>query len=199
MALKLLGIVGSYRKDGVIDQIITALLEEAEKENIQTDKIYLKDMHIEFCKNCRNCTQQNGAERGKCIHHDDMEGLLKKIDSADIIAIGAPVNFFNINAMTRKFMERLLPYAYWPWGKQMGPVMRTKVKNKKAILITSSAMPGFIGMFATGAMRALKIIAKTIGAKPVGSIFLGFAASDEKANIRNRIDRKVKKIVHKLK
>ena len=27
-------------------------------------------------------------------------------------------NFFNVTAVTRRFIERLICYACWPWGKK---------------------------------------------------------------------------------
>ena len=45
---KLLGIVGSYRKGGIIDQSITALVEEAQNSGIDAEKVYLSDLNIEY-------------------------------------------------------------------------------------------------------------------------------------------------------
>jgi multimeric flavodoxin WrbA len=182
MGKKILGIVGSYRKGGVIDSLVTEVLSAAEQQGAQIKKIYLVDQHVEFCTNCRKCTQNPGAEPGKCIHRDDMESILARVRDSDAIVLGAPVNFFNINAVTRKFMERLACFSYWPWGAK-GPQMRTESKDKKAVLITSMAMPALLGRFFTGALRALKIAATTMGAKPVASIVVGMAAQKEHPSI----------------
>jgi multimeric flavodoxin WrbA len=71
--MKLVAIVGSYRKGGIIDTAIDEVLTAAKEEGAETVKIYLIDKHIEFCTNCRTCTQQEGLERGKCIIQDDMD------------------------------------------------------------------------------------------------------------------------------
>jgi multimeric flavodoxin WrbA len=180
MGKRILGLVGSYRKNGIIDSLVTETLSSAQEHGAETEKIYLIDKHIEFCANCRNCTQEAGTEPGKCVQNDDMADLLDKYLKADGLVIGAPVNIFNVNAVTRKFMERLACFTYWPWG-QPGPKIRMKFRNKKAVLITSTAMPSFLGRFFTGALRALKLTAKYMGAKPVASIFVGFSAQKEKA------------------
>src|SRR6266545_2009203 len=114
MSKKILGIVGSYREGGVIDTLVTAVLTAAEEQGAQTAKIYLKDRHIESCTNCRKCTQDAGTEPGKCIHRDDMESILNQCKDSDAIVLGAPVNFYNVNAVTRRFMERLACFCYWP-------------------------------------------------------------------------------------
>jgi NAD(P)H-dependent FMN reductase len=191
--MKIIGIVGSYRKNGTIDQAVSFVLEASAENSAEVEKIYLTEKYIEFCLNCRTCTQEAGESRGQCVHNDDLEELLCKIDEADGIVLGAPVNFFNVNALTRKFIERLVCYAYWPWGKSAAPKMRTNVREKKAIVITSSAMPAFLGRLATGAVRALKIAVKTVGAKPIGSIFIGLAAVNEKEDLADKYVRKARR------
>lgn len=180
MAKKILGIVGSYRKNGIIDCLVTETLSSAEALGAATKKIYLLDAHIEFCKNCRQCTQEPGAAPGKCVHSDDFNAILREWKECDGLVIGAPVNFFNVTAVTRKFMERLACFSYWPWG-QYGPKMRSRNKDKKAVLITASAMPSFMGRLFTGAPRALRLIAETMGAKPIKTLFAGLSAQKELA------------------
>jgi multimeric flavodoxin WrbA len=177
MNMKVVGIVGSYRKGGIIDQAVDAALAAAKERGASVEKIYLLDKHIEFCTNCRTCAQTAGPHRGVCVLNDDMASILDKLDLADGIVLGAPVNFYNVNALTRRFMERLIGYAYWPWG-QGGPKMRSERKDKKAVLIPAPAMPAIMGRIFTGAMRALKITAQTLGAKPVATIFMGLIAID---------------------
>ena len=50
--------------------------------------------------------QKPGPDRGQCIRENDMDKILKKIADADSVVIGAPVNCWNVNALTRKFFER---------------------------------------------------------------------------------------------
>jgi multimeric flavodoxin WrbA len=197
MGKRILGIVGSYRRSGTIDSLVQAVLSAAEEQGAETDKIYLIDKHVEFCTNCRTCTQKPGAERGECVHRDDVAGILDRYDASDGIVIGAPVNCFNLNAITRRFMERLVCLTYWPWGKG-GYVIRKKVQGKKAVLITSSAMPAIMGRFFTGAPRALRVMAATMGAKPVAFLFAGLSAQQQKTVVPDYMLRKAREAGHKL-
>ncbi|MFH1716170.1 MAG: flavodoxin family protein [Planctomycetota bacterium] len=125
MGVKVVGIVGSYRKGRTIDSAVSAVLEGAEAAGAKTKKIYLLDMRIEFCSNCRSCMQEKGGPaRGKCVHNDDMDGILAEIDQADAIVLAAPVNVGNVTAIMKRFVERLAPYAYWPWGEAPAPAPR---------------------------------------------------------------------------
>jgi hypothetical protein len=189
MAKRILGIVGSYRKDGIVDRLVTETLASAEAAGAVTKKIYLSDAHIEFCRNCRECTQEPGTEPGKCVQADDFASILSDWKECDGLVIGSPVNFFNVTAITRRFMERLVCFSYWPWG-QPAPKMRSKSKDKKAVLITATAMPSILCRLFTGAPRALRLTAETMGASPIKSIFVGLIAQEKHAALPDRAIRK---------
>ena len=196
MAKKILGIVGSYRKNGTIDSLVTEVLSSAAAQGAETEKIYLIDTQIEFCANCRTCTQKPGIARGECIHRDNMASILDQYEHSDGIVIGAPVNCFNLNAVTRRFMERLVCLTYWPWGTPSYK-LRRKSKGKKAVLITSSAMPAIMGRIFTGAPRALRLIAEIMGAKPVAFLFAGMSAK-QRAALSNALVRRAREAGRKL-
>ena len=175
MGIKVVGIVGSYRKGKTIDNAVSAVLEGAKAAGAETKKIYLLDEHIEFCTNCRNCAQEKvETRRGKCVHNDDMETILTEIDNADAVVLGSPINLGNVTAITKRFIERLGPYFYWPWDQAVAPVYRIVKTDKKAITITSSACPAFIGrILMPGALSILKKAARIMGATVVKSLYFG--------------------------
>lgn len=176
---KIVGIVGSYRKGHIIDSAVSAVLEGAEEGGAETKKIYLVDKHIEFCTNCRACTQEAEVTRGKCGQDDDMEKILKEIETADGVVLGSPVNFFSVTAIMKRFVERLVGFAYRPWGEK-GPKLRTKKPNKKGIIITSSAAPASIGrILMPSALSVLKAAARCMGAKVVKRLYFGMVAGEE--------------------
>lgn len=178
MNKSILAIIGSYRKGGMTDQAVTELLQAAEECGATTSKVYLTDRQIEFCRNCRTCTQAPGPTRGRCVINDDLESILAAIDWADALVVASPVNDFNVTAVTRRFLERLVGCTYWPWGRP-GPTVRVRRPTKSAVLVTSSAMPAFMGRLGTGAVRALKLVCRLLGARPVGTLFIGLAARRE--------------------
>ena len=199
MGIKVVGIVGSYRKGKTIDSAVSAVLEGAKANGAETKKIYLLDKHIEFCKNCRSCAQQKiEARRGKCVHDDDMEDILAEIDGADAVVLGSPVNFYNVTAIMKRFIERLLPYAYWPWGKA-APVPRIAKADKKAVTVTSSACPAFIGRIAFRCtLGLLKAAAKCVGAKVTKSLYFGPVAGREDSQLSEKALLKARKAGEEL-
>ena len=185
MGSKVVAIIGSYRKGGTIDTAVEAVLAGAREKGAETRTIYLTDRQIEFCTNCRQCVQDPGVARGKCAQHDDLEAILTEIEAADAVVLGSPVNDYNVTAIFRRFMERLLGYAYWPW-RSSAPRVRSGRQPRKAVLIASTAMPGFLIPLVTGAPRALRLTAKMIGARTVGKMWLGMVAYEPHYVLSNR-------------
>jgi putative NADPH-quinone reductase len=175
MSKSIVAIVATYRRGGTVDSAVDAMLQAAREHGAATHIIHLTEEHIEFCRNCRQCTQEPGEDRGKCAQDDDLEDILEEIEAADAIVLASPVNYYNVTAIFRRFMERLIGAAYWPWGANT-PVIRTKKRPRKAVLVASAAMPGFLIPLATGAARALRITASMLGARPANHLWIGLAA-----------------------
>ena len=197
MSRKVVAIVGSYRSGGTIDQAVEAVLEGARAKGAITQTVQLRNCHIEFCTNCRHCMQEFGETRGKCLQEDDLESILTNIEAADAVVLGAPVNAFNTTALFRRFMERLVGYGYWPWG-QNAPKTRSKRRPRRAVLITSAAMPGFLIPLATGAPRALRTAASLLGSKPVGKLWIGLAAQEEHRKISSHTHQRARQLGARL-
>jgi NAD(P)H-dependent FMN reductase len=197
MGKTVVGIVGSYRKGGAIDTAVEAVLAGARERGAVTHTIYLMEQHIEFCQNCRACTQDPGQHRGQCPQNDDLEAILKEIDAADGVVLGSPVNYWNATALYRRFLERLLGAAYWPWG-QAAPKARTKATPRKAVVVASSAMPGFLIPLTTGALRALKSGATMLGARTVGQMCLGLVSQTPQPELSVRTLARARRLGRRL-
>ncbi len=52
---KILAIDGSYRRGGITDQLVDAVLRAAEAGGARTERVHLIDARIAFCMNCRAC------------------------------------------------------------------------------------------------------------------------------------------------
>ena len=193
---KVIGIVGSYRKDGIVDQAVTEILDAASLEGASAKKVYLVDKHIEFCTNCRECMQVEGSNRGKCVLEDDMEAILQEIESAQGIVIGSPVNFGNVTALMRMFMERSVGYVYWPW-EIAEPEIRDSRIRKKAVLVSASGAPAWKRPTFRQASGALKYLTGLLGAHPIGFLWV-HKVNKEDMRLPEKAVRKARKLGHKL-
>jgi len=188
MPKKLVAIVGTYRKGGITDQIVAEIVRAAIDRGVDVNIIHLLDKHIEFCVNCRNCTQEKDVDRrGRCVHDDDMDSILQEIDAADAIVLASPVNWFRVTALMKRFIERLVVYGYWPWDFHGGPKNRVQEITKRAVIVTSAACPGFIARLMIPApLRLMKAVSKTIGAKVVDKIYFGLAAQQPQQKLTEK-------------
>ena len=195
----ILVINGSYRDDGITDKAIKAMIEVLEAEGANIEVVFLRKYPIEFCLNCRACTQEPGSKPGKCVQHDDMQELINKIEWADGYIFAAPTNFGSVTAIFKRFMERLIVYAYWPWGMNAPKYRKAEdAPKKKAVLISSCAAPSIMGRWLYGTHKQLKTTAKTIGAKNVGTLFIGLISNEPYPALPANVQKKIKNLAKKL-
>ena len=184
-----------------------AVLDAAEADGARTERVHLIDERIAFCGNSRACASEPLASaevRGACQLDDAMAPLLARIDAADGLVLAAPTNFGSVTAVTKRFMERLICYAYWPWGQPAPKLRRDLVEGKKrprrpAVLITSSAAPSVMAQFLGHTLKELKQTAEVLGSEPIGSLWAGLSAQHPEQAIppgaRRRADRLGRKLV----
>ena len=195
---KILAINGSYRDDGITDQAVTALTQAVQRAGAEVEMILLRDYPIEFCLNCRACTQQPGVAPGECVQQDGMAALIKKIEAADGYILAAPTNFYSITALFKRFTERLVVYAYWPWEMNGPQLRKASAPRKKAVLISSCAAPGMLGRWLFSIDKQLKMTAKVLGAEPVGTLFTGMIAKQSHPQLPERARGKIAALAGKL-
>jgi len=193
----LLAVNGSYRENGAIDQAIAVAMQAAAEAGATVEVIRLRDFPIEFCINCRHCTQQPGDAPGDCVHPDRMHELVARIEAADVIILASPTNFYTVTAIFKRFMERLVVYAYWPWGAH-APKLRKTQAAKQAILIASSAAPGLMGRLFYSTLKQLRVTARTLGARPAGSLFIGLMSQQAQPVLPDRTRARLRSLVGRL-
>ncbi len=195
--MKVTAIVGTYRKQGIIDTVIDEILSSAKEEGAEVSKIYLIDNYIEFCRNCRTCTQEKDISRGICPIDDDMNSILDEIEASDAIVFGSPMNFGTVTAVMKQFIERLVCLGYWPWG-MMRPKPRRKTRDKLALIVVSSAAPSALVRFTTGMTGLLKNASALLGARTADVLYIGLAAGKQHQVISKRIRNKARLAGRKL-
>jgi NAD(P)H-dependent FMN reductase len=195
---RVLSINGSYRDNGITDQAVDAAVRALNASGAEVEDIQLRDYQIEFCINCRACTQEPGKSPGQCVLDDGMSELLEKIEQADGYILASPVNFGSVTAVFKRFMERLIVYAYWPWAANKPVSRKARSPRKKAILISSCAAPGLLGRWTNDTEKQLKMTAKTIGADSVGTLFTGLIAGDADILLPERAHRRAEALAKKL-
>jgi multimeric flavodoxin WrbA len=195
---KILAINGSYRQAGATDQAVDEVLQDLQALGADVEHIRLRDLPIDFCLNCRECMQQPGEAPGQCVRNDAMAELVQKIEAADAYVLAAPTNFSSVTALFKRFAERLAVYGYWPWGRNAPVFRKARLSKKPTIIISSCAAPAILGRLTYGTNRTLRIAAKTMGGKIVGSMVAGMMSQQRQPVLPRRARRRLGALAPKL-
>ena len=119
------------------DLLVTRILEGAQANGNATEKLYLYDLKIEPCIDCRAC------KKGKfqCPIKDDMQKVYPKLEKADVIVFGTPMYWYGPTATMKLIVDRLRPY-----------ISSKKLRGKGGVLVIpseegASKCTGMVDMF----------------------------------------------------
>ncbi len=99
--MRVLGIVGSPRKDGNTEILMKEALDVAREAGCETEMFLMSEKQVAPCDACATC-----FEVGGCVVQDDMQELYGMMDRADAIIFGSPVYFGSVSAQTKAVMDR---------------------------------------------------------------------------------------------
>ncbi len=118
---KILAIVGSPRKGGNTEILVSKIGEGAGTGGAQVETIHLGDLRIRECDGCHACW------RGRvCSKDDDMRPLYAKIAASDILVLGTPVYWYGPTALMKAFVDRFVYFN--------GEANRPMVRGKRAVV-----------------------------------------------------------------
>jgi multimeric flavodoxin WrbA len=102
MKPKILGIVGSHRKNGNSYSLVKKVLEST---NTDHEIVQLADKQIQFCTLCEQCVERD------CVIEDDVNGILAKMLKADGFVFALP-KYLAAPSKFLAFLERLDTVAH---------------------------------------------------------------------------------------
>lgn len=196
MSKQVLIINGSYRDEGFTDLMLGMMKERLEKAGITVETVLLRETPIEFCLNCRNCTQAEGSAPGECVVDDGMSALIVKLEAADGYIFASPTNYGTVTALFKRFLERMTVFGYWPWGTP-APAYRKK-ESKAALCVSSCAAPSLLGRIDYNTLKTLKMAARNVGAKVVDTLMIGLVSNEKEPTVSPRDHRRIERTVEKL-
>ncbi len=137
MSKKILVLAGSPRKEGNSDLLCNELIRGATESGHTAEKVYLQDLKIGFCRACYGC-----RHTGRCVQTDDMDMLLDKMISADVIVLATPVYFYSMDGQMKTMIDRTLP-RYTEIRNKEFVFIATAAANAKAMERTIDGLRGF--------------------------------------------------------
>ncbi len=101
MALKVLGICASPRREGNSELLLRKALAGAEDAGAAVECLRLCDYRLEGCSECYQC-----SATGDCPTKDDYRRILDKMLEADRLAFATPVFFMTVSAQAKILIDR---------------------------------------------------------------------------------------------
>jgi multimeric flavodoxin WrbA len=183
--MKILVLVGSYRRNGNTDQVTGLIKEHLQVEaqprqvSLEIETIYLGQQNLQFCRGCRICFDR-GEE--KCPNNDDLLVIKAKMLAADGILLASPVYVDDVSGITKNFIDRLCHVCHRP---QFG--------GKAAYLVATT------GSSRTGkTLETMKMALRTWGFHVVGQAGYSMGALMKREETRARFDARAAQDAHRL-
>lgn len=103
--MKVIAVNGSPNRDGNTYSAIRMVLDEMEKEGIETEILHVGNKAVRGCVGCNQCFRNRDD---RCvITGDDVNEWIAKLKDADGILLGSPVYYSGITGTMKAFLDRL--------------------------------------------------------------------------------------------
>ena len=128
-----MAINGSPRKDGNTATVLRELGRIAGKNGGKVEHLNLIDLDFSDCRECMGCKKGSS-----CVTDDDMQGIYKKMQEADIFVLGSPIFMDAETGMTKSLIDRT--FAFLAPGKDSNGFGTRLKKGKKAFVVFTCGM-----------------------------------------------------------
>lgn len=140
--MKIIAFNGSPRGDkSVTNMMVEEFLSGARKAGAQTENILLSTKKIHHCVGCFSCWTKTP---GICAIKDDMQELIDKMMSSDIVIFASPVYYGGVTGIMKNFIDRLLPTGDPHFKKDENGVTRHVGRYEKypdMVIISNCGFP----------------------------------------------------------
>ena len=147
--MKVIGIVGSPRKNGNTELLTKHTLKAVSEEGLRTELIRLAGLEIKPCTACMACKKQE-----ICSIEDDLVPIYLKMKEADGIILASPVYYGSATALIKGLMERVGYIARWngePFhGKVGGPLVVARRSGKNFTIAQLTLWFQILGFYIPG-------------------------------------------------
>lgn len=133
--MKVIAINGSPKAEGNTYHALRIVLEQLEKQGIDTEIIHVGNKNIRGCLACGGCAKNKNE---KCVINDEVNEIIQKMKMADGIIISSPVYYASIAGTMKSFLDR----TFYVAGAN-GGLFRHKVGASVAVARRSGEVATF--------------------------------------------------------
>nr|WP_319377117.1 flavodoxin family protein [uncultured Methanoregula sp.] len=149
--MKVLGISGSPRKEGNTASLVKIILDRCEGAGLSTEFVSLAGKKILPCLGCEKCKEKKWC----IIETDDWDKVMKKVLGCDVLVIGSPTYYFDVNGQTKNFIDR--SYSLYHDRKLAGKKgVAVAVHANKGVSRTIQTLEGFLSSHEFSSLGSVK-------------------------------------------
>jgi len=149
--MKVLGISGSPRKDGNTATLVKLILDRCHRAGIETEFVSLAGKKILPCIGCEKCRETKWC----IIENDDWDKIIKKVLDCDVLVIGSPTYYFDVNGQTKNFIDRT--FSLYHDRKLTGRKgVAVAVHANKGVTRTIQTLEGFLSTHEFASLGSVK-------------------------------------------
>ncbi|MBN2185932.1 MAG: flavodoxin family protein [Dehalococcoidia bacterium] len=170
--MKVLGIMGSPRKQGNTEILLDNALAGAKEAGAELEKVVVSQLRISPCREIYACLKD-----GNCAIKDDMQWLYEKLLETDHIIFASPIFFYSVTSQAKAIVDRC--QALWVRRHVLG-MGKEDNQIRRGVFISVGATQG--KRLFDGAILTVKYFFDAIGVKYSGDLLI--RGIDSKAQIR---------------
>ena len=137
--MKVIALNGSARKNGNTAILLNTVLEELQREGMETELIQMAGSALPGCRACYKCFKNKN--RHCSVETDMLNEVIDKMLAAEGILLGSPTYFSDVSANMRAFIERCGFVA-----RANDYMFKRKVGAAVVAVRRAGAIPAFSGM-----------------------------------------------------
>lgn len=190
--MKILILNGSPRAKGLISRMLGIMAEEACARGVEAEEVQISKLQIHPCIGCMSCRSSNTC----VLPEDDAQRTLRKIQQADVLIIGSPCYWGNMNGYLKVLFDRMV---YGMMGESTRGIPQPLHKGKRAIIISTCTTPWPFSIWfnqTRGVVRALREILKWSGFSIKGIIQKG--GTKQHPELTEREQKRCRQVIRKL-
>ena len=190
--MKILILNGSPRCQGLISRMLDIMAEEARIRGAEVEAISIHKLQVRPCTGCMACRSRQAC----VLPEDDAQRTLQKIQWADVLIVGSPCYWGNMNGHLKVVFDRIV---YGMMGESPKGIPQALHKGKKAVIVSTCSTPWPFNIWfnqTRGVVKALREILKWSGFSIKGVIQKG--GTKQHPELTESDKKKCRKIIRNL-
>jgi multimeric flavodoxin WrbA len=170
--MKVLGIMGSPRRQSNTEILLDAALAGAKQRGAEVEKVVVSELEVSPCQEIYACRKD-----GHCAIKDDMQWLYQKLLEADHVVFASPIFFYGVTSQAKAIVDRC--QALWVRRYMLG-IGKEDARVRRGVFISVGATQG--ERLFEGAVLTIRYFFDAIGVKYAGDLLI--KGIEGKAQIR---------------